>query len=180
MSQLIMRWKNDNTAIKPLNLPEGVEVKSLPDFENGINIWLDIIKYMAKDVKELTLNYYNVCMLGYENFQEDKCHILTVDGIPAATITVICDYKKKEGYIHMVACKPDFRGKGLGNLLNDIALNVLKKEKMETAYLTTDEWRIPAIKTYLKVGFYPDLQGELDFKERWDEVFAVIERKNYE
>lgn len=177
MEQLIMRWKNDNTTLKPFALPDGVELKTISDFENGVKVWLDIIKYMARDVKELSYEYYEKTMPAYENFREDLCHILMVDGAPAATITVICDPIKKEGYIHMVACKPEFRGRGLGNLLNDIALSTLKKEKMQAAYLTTDDWRIPAIKTYLKVGFYPDTESEPDFKERWDEIYKVIKNQ---
>ena len=74
----------------------------------------------------------------------------------------------------MVACKPEFRGRRLGHLLNDIALYTLKKEGMETAHLTTDDWRIPAIKTYLKAGFTPDLESEPDFRERWDKIHSAI------
>ena len=45
---------------------------------------------------------------------------------------------------------------------------------MQTAYLTTDDWRIPAIKSYLRIGFTPDISTE-DFKARWDEIFKIIE-----
>ena len=77
----------------------------------------------------------------------------------------------------MVACKPDFRGMGIGHILNNIAVNVLKTKGMKTAYLTTDDWRLPAIKTYLKAGFTPDLTTEPDFKERWNKIFALITNK---
>ena len=49
----------------------------------------------------------------------------------------------------MVAAKDKARGKGIGNLMAFFAVTELKKRKMETAYLTTDDYRIPAIKTYL-------------------------------
>ena len=73
----------------------------------------------------------------------------------------------------MVACRPESRGRGIGTLLNDIAVNVLKNEGMETAYLTTDDFRIPAIKSYLRCGFAPDLSTD-DFKERWAKIYAEI------
>ena len=75
----------------------------------------------------------------------------------------------------MVACKESARGKGYGTLLNNVALNVLKAEKMQTAYLTTDDWRIPAIKSYLRAEFMPDLSND-DFKERWKKIYEIIGR----
>jgi len=87
---------------------------------------------------------------------------------------VVCDEEAKEGCIHMVACKPDFRGRGLGRLMLRMAVAVLKENGMETASLVTDDWRIPAIKAYLKVGFVPDLDSEPDYKERWDRIFSII------
>ena len=73
----------------------------------------------------------------------------------------------------MVACRETARGKGYGMLLNRIAEYTLKKENMKTAYLTTDDWRIPAIKGYLKIGFAPDLSTE-EFRERWEKIYAQI------
>ncbi len=73
----------------------------------------------------------------------------------------------------MVACHEAARGKGYGTLLNQIAVAVLKKEGMSTAYLTTDDWRIPAIKSYLRAGFIPDLSTD-DFQNRWASILAQI------
>jgi hypothetical protein len=44
---------------------------------------------------------------------------------------------------------------------------------MQTAFLTTDDWRIPAIKSYIRAGFIPDLSTE-DFKARWEKIYAII------
>jgi mycothiol synthase len=73
----------------------------------------------------------------------------------------------------MVACREDSRGKGYGTLLNKVAEYSLKKEGMQTAFLTTDDWRIPAIKSYICAGFIPDLSTE-DFKARWEKIYAII------
>ena len=76
----------------------------------------------------------------------------------------------------MVACKEDFRGKGYGTLLNVVALQTLKNEGMQSAYLTTDNWRIPAIKSCLQVGFHPDLSTD-DFKQRWDAIMKILHKE---
>ena len=176
MEQLIMNWTNDGTAAKMPKLPENTEVKNFPNLPNALAAWQDIMVYLARDGQlDTSGDYYEKNMTQENNYNEDKCFFLLVHGQPAATITVICDHKKKnQGYIHMVACKPEFRGIGLGKVLNDIAVYTLKREGMESAYLTTDDWRIPAIKSYLRAGFTPNLTSEPDFQERWDKIYKLI------
>ena len=175
MAQLIMHWKNDGAdAVAPV-LPEGITVKTFPEMPDAVNVWLDIVRFMSQaESAPAGEDYYDRLMRNWPHYDENMCYFLTVDGVPAATIAVVCNYPEKKGYIHMVACKPEFRGRRLGHLLNDIALYTLKKEGMETAHLTTDDWRIPAIKTYLKAGFTPDLESEPDFRERWDKIHSAI------
>ena len=175
MKQLIMNWQNDGTlGVEPV-FPEGIECKSFPELPDALNTWLDIIGYLDGDeYAQLGRDYYEKTMLSYKNLDENMCYFLTVDGVPAATITVICDYETKHGYIHMVTCKPNFRGRGLGHLLNEVAVYVLKREGMETAHLTTDDWRIAAIKTYLKAGLTPELESSPDYKERWEKIYSKI------
>ena len=174
--QLVMNWENDGEAAKGYTLPEGVTVERFCDRETALTDWLEIVSHgITHEVK--SKDFYDRCMYGdYKYYNDDKCFFLIKDGEAAATITVICDPEKKQGYIHMVACKENFRGQGLGTLLNNVAVKVLKDEGMETAYLTTDDWRIPAIKSYLRCGFKPDLSTE-NFKERWDKIFEKINKK---
>ena len=40
-------------------------------------------------------------------------------------------------------------------------------------YLTTDEWRKPAIKNYLTAGFHP-VEYDVGMPERWAGVFAEM------
>ena len=126
MAQLIMNWKNDGTPKKEIALPDGVVLKRFTETKDAINIWLDIIKYLSSEpIADITQEFFNRHMVSLENFEEDKCFFLMVDQKPAATITVVCDYINRHGYIHMVVCKPEFRGRGLGRLMNDIALYTL-------------------------------------------------------
>ncbi len=177
MAQLKMYWKNDGAEAKAPKLPEGMELVSFSALENAEEAWLDIIEYgsMLPEIRDPNINYYKDCM-NLPFYSEDLCFFIKVNGNCAATITVVCDSDKKHGLIHMVGTKPEFRGLGLGNLMCDVALWVLKKEGMKTASLKTDDWRIPAIKTYLKIGFVPDVESEADYKERWDKIFEIIKK----
>ena len=108
-------------------LPENVQLLNFLEVDNAIDAWSDIIKYLDRDGKlKADKEYFTKNMSDHPNFEERLCMFLVVSGIPAATLTVICDSLTKVGYIHMVACKPEFRGRGLGTLLNDIALYTLK------------------------------------------------------
>lgn len=167
-----MRWNNDKKDCAIPEIPQGLEIQSFAERPDALNEWLDIVQYGLTDGR-MGAECYKSCMTDRKWYDEKMCFFVINEGEAVATITVICDYDNKEGYIHMVACKPECRGRGIGNLLNDWAVYILKKEKMETAYLTTDDWRIPAIKSYLKFGFNPDLSTQ-DYKDRWQAILAKI------
>lgn len=172
--QLIMRWQNDGKPESDPQMPAGITLETFAARPTALEDWLDIIQH-GLSAKRENEQYYQKTMIEWPGYQDHMCYFLVKDGQAAATITVICHTEKQEGYIHMVACKPEFRGQGLGNLMNKIAVNVLKKEGMQTAYLTTDDWRLPAIKSYLRSGFVPD-QSTDDFEKRWQEIFKKIEK----
>lgn len=172
MEQLIMRWKNDGKKEPELQIPENCRVVNFTQFDGAMEEWLDIVQYGLSEGK-MDEAYYHSVMTSLPCYEESKCFFLLEEEKAVATITVVCDYDKKEGYIHMVACKESARGKGYGTFISKWALNVLKNENMETAYLTTDDWRIPAIKSYFGIGFEADLSTE-DFVERWDKINKQI------
>lgn len=174
MEQLIMRWKNDGGPSELGKMPAGCEIVSFLQLENAMDAWLDIVQYGLSEGK-MDAAFYHDTMTAHPGYSEDKCFFVVESGVAVATLTVICDYDKKEGYVHMVACRESARGKGYGTLLCRLARTVLKKEGMESAYLTTDDWRIPAIKSYLRIGFAPDLSTE-DFKQRWEKIYQIIEK----
>jgi hypothetical protein len=66
----------------------------------------------------------------------------------------------------MVSVHKESRGKGLGAVLNQLALAALYKEGCTYVGLTTDEFRVPAVKSYLRAGFRPVLYEE-DMESRW-------------
>lgn len=61
------------------------------------------------------------------------------------------------GYVHWVGGSPEFRGRGLGRLVSLAALHEFQKMGCAAAVLDTDDFRIPAIKIYLALGFAPEL-----------------------
>ena len=90
-------------------------------------------------------------------------------------IATITAYKNEKGIgdVHMVAVRSDFRGKGLSNVLSDIALRHLDEDlKVPYSYLTTDEWRVAAVKSYLTAGFLP-VDYDAGMPERWEKILET-------
>ena len=174
MEQLVMRWSAEKTPEVP-DAPDWGRFVCRPfdGSDEDIDKWLDIVSYGLTGEK-LDKPFFEKCMWEHGDPEFDKFFIVECDGIAAATIAVICNYEKKEGYIHMVACKPEYRGEGVGTRMNVEALRTLHRAGMKTAYLTTDDWRIPAIRSYLRAGFYPDIIDE-EHRARWDAIMKKIE-----
>ncbi len=79
------------------------------------------------------------------------------------------------GYVHWVGTHPDHRGHRLAYALVARILQDFVERGYQDAYLETQPFRLPAIKTYLRLGFIPvyQLEGE-DFQEVWSEVFGNL------
>ena len=100
-------------------------------------------------------------------------------GSPVATVTAIVHPEARRGYVHMVAAAPSCRGLGVGGLMNRIACAVFWEAGCETADLTTDDFRIPAIRSYLSAGFLP-VDWDEDMAERWETILRDLGRSQVE
>ncbi len=77
------------------------------------------------------------------------------------------------GSVHMVGVIPEHQGKRLGYALSLSALRFFRDNGFQCARLSTDDFRLPAIKTYLNLGFEPK-HTDKDHKARWDAIFAKL------
>lgn len=82
--------------------------------------------------------------------------------------------EKQLGNVHMVAVAPDARGLRLGKLLTLRVLLYFRRHGFSQAELVTDEWRLPAIRAYLSLGFQPVCSHE-SHPARWEVVMREIE-----
>ena len=79
------------------------------------------------------------------------------------------------GMLHWVGVVDTERGKGLGKAVSVAALQRLRQRGFERAVLTTGDWRLPAVATYLGLGFRPWPTDSAPQKV-WDRVLADLER----
>jgi mycothiol synthase len=77
------------------------------------------------------------------------------------------------GCVHWVATDPAYRGHSLGYIASLRVLHDFVRLGCRDAILRTDDFRLPAIKTYLKLGFVPESQNDLQ-PARWEEIMAQL------
>ena len=72
-----------------------------------------------------------------------------------------------------VAVHPDFQGRGLGKFIVSAAVAQAKALGPRPIYLLTDDFRIPALRCYLKLGFAPN-NSHPSYPRRWADIFAFL------
>ena len=75
--------------------------------------------------------------------------------------------------IGWVAVHPNFQGRGLSKLIVAAAVAQAKALGPRPIYLLTDDFRIPALRCYLKLGFLPN-NGHPSYPRRWADIFAGL------
>lgn len=79
------------------------------------------------------------------------------------------------GCVHWVGTHPEHRGQGLGYLVSLAVLHDFIRLQCHDAFLRTDDERLAAIKTYLKLGFVPEFHHP-SHPQRWEAVMAQLKR----
>jgi mycothiol synthase len=77
------------------------------------------------------------------------------------------------GELGWVAGDPEHKGKGLGFAVCAAVTKRLLEIGYRTIYLLTDDFRLPAIHVYLKLGYVPSLCAA-DMEARWRAVCANL------
>lgn len=78
--------------------------------------------------------------------------------------------------LHMVGTRKGCSGLGAGLAVCAAAADYSFRHGVDTMYLTTDDFRIPAIKIYLKIGFRPVLYDD-DQVSRWQAIAKALARE---
>ncbi|SHE36419.1 mycothiol synthase [Caldanaerobius fijiensis DSM 17918] len=168
--QLVMERKT-LADLPQIKLPTGY---SLRHFRAGDEAaWENIIN----DSFKMESNFKKM-MADDESFKPERVLFICFDDIPVATASAWHRPKfgNDVGYLHMVGVLSTHTGKGLGLQVSLAALHRMASEGKISAVLETDDFRIPAIKTYLKLGFKPVIVHENQV-QRWENIFKIIDKK---
>lgn len=77
------------------------------------------------------------------------------------------------GEVGWVAVAPPFQGQHLSQIVVTAALRRLIEGKYRNIHLYSEDYRLPALKTYLRLGFVPYLYAP-DMAARWQKICELI------
>ncbi len=164
MAQLKMFAK-----INKCDFPEfydDISYRRFNESDEDIDTWVDICRNGLGSAEDGREKYKN-CMLDHEGYKPSDTFFILKNNVPVATVTAIVFDDDKIGYLHMVAARKEVTGQGIGNYMNELANAEFYSRGCVGAFLTTDEFRIPAVKSYLKAGYRP-VEYDEGMRERWE------------
>jgi len=173
MNQLRM-VKLNMTDIPEANISPEYELRVLrPDEKNK---WEKLCDKAFK--KENHYNFYNE-IESRKGYVEDGVFVITHGDKFIAIGTALCDYERPDrfGYVHYIGADFDYSGQKLGYEITAAVLRRLRDGGFDKAELTTDDFRLPAIKTYRSLGFVPDLDFDETMQGRWENIYKIIGKK---
>ena len=170
--QLHMRLseKAFHSPLEP-KVPEGYRLRQFADADaSGYLTLMAKAGFQGWDEKRLAQTTRSVLPGGF--FVIEHCST----GNIVATATAQHnprDFHPQGAEMGWVAGDPEHKGKGLGLAVCSAATARLVRIGYNHIYLLTDDFRLPAIKTYLKIGYAPFIAAE-GMVERWKKIFAIL------
>ncbi|MFC4807956.1 GNAT family N-acetyltransferase [Paenibacillus sp. GCM10023250] len=169
-TQLLM-IREDLGMLPDLVLPQGyVEHRLRPGDDSG---WERIITASFGGEHR-----FDKGMAADDPYKPERVRFISLEnGEPVATASAWYrpQWKADTGYLHMVGLLPAHAGKKLGYAASLAALHQMAREGRTRAVLHTDDFRIPAIKTYLNLGFIPELADDSHL-DRWIALARLLNR----
>ena len=96
-------------------------------------------------------------------------------GIVAATFATPHGKDPNIGFLDYVIAHPEHRNRRLGRAVCAGVMRYFAAAGRTRTRLQTDDWRLPAIKLYLNLGFQP-IMNRVDMPLRWEAIFAQLEQ----
>ena len=163
--------RRDLEGIPELTLPAGYRLR--PYQPGDEEAWGEIMT-------EAFTPYWNATrfrrlLLPHFGFKPERVIMLCRQDTPVGSASAFQwpGIPKDRGYIHMLGVKKEHCGLKLGFSLCVACLRRFKQEGFRSAMLQTEDYRIPAIKHYLRLGFKPVLVNE-DQRAKWAQVLERI------
>ena len=180
--QLIMRRPHLLNLPAP-RVPQGYEIRHFrKGDEAGWNALMDLAFERTPGRSDFTRD-----MAADEFYRPERVRLVR-DDAGASVATASCWHGGRCGddsvILHYVAADPALGGRGLGTAVSLDALQVGLAEGRSRAFLLTDDFRVPALKTYLRLAFEPVIShdshpgrwrmilDELSWSESFEAVLA--------
>ncbi len=168
MSQLFMRHSNLK-SLPEIKLPEGISI--ITHKEGMEKEWEDLIEASFES------HYgFEGMLTNWQGYAPENVFYLVKDKKALSTASAVENGNfPSEGWLHMVGTHPDARGMGLGKIATLAVLHSFAERGYKSAVLSTDDHRIAAIVTYLKLGFEPIYLDDTH-EGRWKKIREQLKK----
>lgn len=174
--------ENELDSIKEYPLQNGYHFEFYKDGDR--DAWIEIEK-SAKEFSEFDegLTAWNKYYSDKENELENRMvFVVTESGEKVATATAFYDIhgrdKSGAGWLHWVAVKRDYQGKGLSKSLISHTLSVMRDLGYTHAKIPTQTNTWLAVKVYLDLGFKPIPQNAVNSYDGWCIIKTLTNHKS--
>ena len=170
LPQLKMRC-NWLDALPPVELPPSYSLSTL--LERDEADWIDALNDTGQ-LGEWNREKARQWLEGERHVIKEGTFFITFADRPVATASTVDPGPGADRLeLGWVSASPDHQAKGLGYQVCLAVMNYTHNLGYSETYLFTDDWRLPAIKTYLNLGFEPEIIHE-SHPARWKVVFETL------
>ena len=155
-----------------LQCPDGYHIRTYRKGDEAH--WAQIMDRSFIDTGRTAQDTF-VNVINQSNFDPDGFCFVVHQNIPIGTACAWNRHHRGKpiGYIDMLAVLPEHTGHKLGKWLTVFLLHYFKARQVAYVMLDTDDFRLPAIKNYLNLGFVPVYIRE-NHALRWQKVFKKL------
>ncbi len=168
MPRQLRMVRPDLKDLPDIDLPKGYNLRSYckGDALHWANIITDSFGGKARTAQDTRRE-----IIDRDVFDPNGLFFVTYNDIPVGTA---CSWRQsvhetQVGYVHMVGVLGEHTGKKLGRWVSLAVLHFFQDNGFICAMLDTDDFRFPAIKTYLNLGFLPVYVDNTQ-SERWENI----------
>lgn len=164
-SQLQMLWPESRFADPPVvKIPNGYKLKAYQrGDEVGFFHLMERAGFGKWNIKKLDEMLVKVIPNGFFFIILKETEQLVCTAMALHSPSRLHPFGAELGWL---AGDPEHKGKGLGMVVCSVVVRRLICGGYKRIYLKTDDYRLPALKIYLKIGFLPFLFKE-GMQDRW-------------
>ncbi|MCY4484823.1 MAG: GNAT family N-acetyltransferase [Spirochaetaceae bacterium] len=160
-----------SAALQPVRLPDGYSLATLA--ERDASEWIAVLNANGQ-LGAWDAARAERCFNDPRPVIPEGTWLIMHRGRAVATAcTVLPTAAEPRHELGWVAVDPAHQGKGLGRQVCAAVLWYARRRGWPASTLNTDDWRLPAIRTYLKLGFEPEITHD-SHPARWQEVHRLL------
>ncbi|NLZ55841.1 MAG: GNAT family N-acetyltransferase [Clostridiaceae bacterium] len=183
---VVMKWVGSEADLPARNWPDGFTIRGyrhpedLPRMLNILSIFSQTEEYDPQREDNVTFSAERFAddVWNYPGVSPDSIWLGEYRGKPVSTVSAIITPNEDYGVVHYLSVLPEARGLKMGHHLMIHTMRYMLRAGMKQLWLRTHAHRLPALNTYLKLGWLPLIDGDATKVEAeiavWRRVYADL------